>query len=290
MHQRPTNIGNARHRPIQYPDGSDGQAEVNVLTNLIFNGGLRYDCYETFGGTLNPRLGLIYSPWQPTTFKLLYGQAFRAPNVFELYYEDPGVNKANPDLAPETIRTYELVYEQYLPANLRFSASGYYYEIHDLISQQVDALGQTYYANLDQTQAKGVELELEHKTTSGIMARLSYGYQRAENSITGQELSNSPRNQAKLSLIAPLYEDKVFAGLEVLYTGSALTLAGNQADAFAVANLTLYSQKIVKGLEVSASIYNLLDTKYAFPASADLREDTITQNGRSFRVKLTYRF
>jgi iron complex outermembrane receptor protein len=68
------------------------------------------------------------------------------------------------------------------------------------------------------------------------------------------------------------------------------TLEGNQAEAFAVANLTLFSQKIVKGLEFSASVYNLLDTKYAFPGTEDHREDTIPQDGRSFRVKLTYRF
>ena len=34
---------------------------------------------------------------------------------------------ANPNLDPETIDTYELVWEQQLPANLRFSASAYYY-------------------------------------------------------------------------------------------------------------------------------------------------------------------
>jgi iron complex outermembrane receptor protein len=143
---------------------------------------------------------------------------------------------------------------------------------------------------VDKTHAKGVELELEEKFASGLMARVSYVCQRAENSITGQELSNSPRNQAKLSLIVPLYKDKVFTGLEVVYTSPVRTLADNETDAYAIANLTLYSQKIVKGLEVSASIYNLFDTKYAFPGSADLREDTVTQDGRSFRVKLTYRF
>jgi outer membrane receptor for ferrienterochelin and colicins len=270
--------------------GVYGQAEVGLLPRLTFNGGLRYDYYESFGGTVNPRLGLIYSPWQQTTFKLLYGKAFRAPNVFELYYEAPGANVANPYLSPETIRTYELVYEQYLPANLRFSASGYYYEIRDLITQQIDAFDQTYFANVDETRAKGVELELEEKFDFGLKARVSYVCQRTEDSITGQELSNSPRNQAKLSLIVPLYKDKVFTGLEVLYTSPVRTLAGNETDAFTVANLTLYSQKIVKGLEVSASIYNLFNTQYAFPGSADLREDSVTQNGRSFRVKLTYRF
>ena len=131
---------------------------------------------------------------------------------------------------------------------------------------------------------------MEERLASGLKARVSYVCQNTEDSITGQELSNSPRNQAKLSLIVPLYKDKVFTGLEVLYTSPVRTLAGNEADAFTVANLTLYSQKIVKGLECSASIYNLFNTQYAFPGSADLREDTVTQNGRSFRVKLTYRF
>ena len=132
------------------------------------------------------------------------------------------------------------------------------------------------------------------KRVSASIARVSRSWcrsnPRAEDSITGQELSNTPRHQAKLSLIVPLYEDKVFGGLEVLYTSSVRTLAGNRADGFAVASLTLFSQRIVKGLEVSASIYNLFDTRYAFPRSADLREDTITQDGRGFRVKLTCRF
>ena len=154
----------------------------------------------------------------------------------------------------------------------------------------MNTLGETYYANLDQTQAKGLELELEHKSTSGLLARVSYACQRAEDSITGQELSNSPRHLAKLGLIVPLYEDKLFTGLEVLCSSPVRTLAGAQADGYAIANLTLFSQKIVKGLECSASLYNLFDSKYAFPASADFREDTITQDGRSFRLKLTYRF
>jgi outer membrane receptor for ferrienterochelin and colicins len=270
--------------------GVYGQAEVGLLPNLTFNGGVRYDYYDSFGGTVNPRLGLIYNPWQQSTFKLLYGQAFRAPNVFELYYEDPGANRANPSLSPETIHTYELVYEQQLPANVRFSASGYYYEINNLISQQEDGLGQSYYANLGQAHAKGVELELDHKSACGLMARLSYVCQRAQDTTTGEDLSNSPRNQVKLNLILPVYEDKLFTGLEVLCTSPVHTMTGHRIDGYVLANFTLFSQRIVKGLELSASIYNLLDTRYSFAASADLQEDALDQDGRSFRVKLTYRF
>jgi iron complex outermembrane receptor protein len=55
-------------------------------------------------------------------------------------------------------------------------------------------------------------------------------------------------------------------------------------------NLTLLSQRLIKGLEISASVYNLFDTHFAFPVSQDLLQDTITQDGRGFRIKLTYRF
>ena len=206
------------------------------------------------------------------------------------FIEYPGMNQANPGLSPERIHSYDLVYEQYLPAHFRFSASGYYYEITDLISQQTDSSGESYFANVGRADSKGVELELEHKSTAGLLARISYCLQRAEDSDTGQELSNSPRNLAKLNLIVPVYRDKLFAGTEVLYTDSVGTLAGNRADAFTTVNLTLFSCRFVKGLEASASVYNLFDTHYGYPGAADLIQDVVPARGRDFRVKLTYRF
>lgn len=269
-----------------------GQAEIVLRTNLLLNAGLRYDYYSTFGGTLNPRLGLIYSPVEKTTFKLLYGQAFRAPNDYELYYATPSFGQgANPDLKPETIQTYELVYEQYLPAHLRGSVSGYYYKIDKLITQTLDpGTGLYIYDNLNRAQARGVEFELEGKYRSGLLARVSYAFQRTEDADTGAELSSSPRHLIKGNLIVPLYQDKVFAALELQYQSSIRTLAGRQTDDFVLANLTLFSQRIVTGLEVSASVYNLFDTRYSSPGAGDHLQDTIGQDGRSVRVKLTYKF
>jgi len=273
-----------------YNLGLYAEAEAVLLTNLTLNLGVRYDRFNTFGGRVDPRVGLLYTPWKQTHFKLLYGQAFRAPTVFELYYADPGANKANPKLAPETMDSYELVYEQYLPAHLRFSASGYYYRVRDLITQQTDGSGESYYSNLGEVASEGMELQLEHRSPAGLIARASYCLQRSEDDDTGAELSNSPRNLAKLSLIVPVYRDKIFAGAELQYTDSVLTLADNRADSFAVVNLTLFSRELARGLEASASIYNLFDTHYGFPGSADHLQDLLPAPGRDFRVKLTYRF
>lgn len=271
--------------------GAFAQAEIGLLTNLVLNVGGRFDHYSTFGDTLNPRLGLIYDPWATTTFKALYGEAFRAPNAYELYYSYPGQSKANPNLRAETIRTYELIWEQGLPANLRFSVSGYYYEVDNLVSQIIDpGDGLQVFQNIDQARAGGVELALEGRLESGLVARLGYAVQRAEDASTNLELSNSPRHLAKLNLIVPLWPEKVFAGIDLQYSSPVATVMGNQSKEVFLANLTLFSRPVGENLEVSASIYNLFDKKAGFSASTEHLQETIPLPGRSFRVKLTYRF
>ena len=91
------------------------QDSWKILASLNLTLGVRYDYNQTAGSATSPRAALVYSPWEKTAFKLLYGAAFRAPNANELYYDDNGIStRANRDLKPEKIRTYEGVYEQYL--------------------------------------------------------------------------------------------------------------------------------------------------------------------------------
>jgi outer membrane receptor for ferrienterochelin and colicins len=265
------------------------QAEISIITNLTLTAGARYDHYfGSFGGTLNPRAGLIYNPWKDGTFKALYGQAFRAPNAYEQVYFK--AQRALPPLDPETIQTYELVYEQYFSRQYRAGISGYYYEVQDLIDQATDSGGRLYFANLQAAHAMGVELEAEAKFDYGVLARCSYALQRGVNEETDGRLTSSPEHLAKLNLAVPLYKQKIFAGFELQYQSKTETLSGRHADDFLIANFTLFSREIVKGLEVSASIYNLFDTKYAYPGAGDHLQDTIPQDGRSFRLKMTYKF
>jgi iron complex outermembrane receptor protein len=43
-------------------------------------------------------------------------------------------------------------------------------------------------------------------------------------------------------------------------------------------------------MDVSAMVYNLFDTRYAFPSAGEFLQEKIEQDGRTLRVKLTYRF
>jgi len=268
------------------------QADYRILKNLTLNAGVRYDHYHTFGGTANPRAALIYSPFQGTTLKALFGQAFRSPNAYEFYYSDGGLtSKANPRLSPEKIRSYELVWEQCVGSRIRTVASGYYYKISNLITQHLDPSdGLVVYDNLGEIEAKGMGLEVEGRWPSGLEGRISYSLQFADLLGADSPLPNSPRSLVKFNLIAPILPEKLFAGLEVRYTSKRGTLAGREIGDFAIANLTLFSKDLLKGLEFSTSVYNLFDKRYGDPGSGEHIQDTIEQDGRTFRVKLTYSF
>jgi iron complex outermembrane receptor protein len=268
------------------------QDEITLFPDLILNAGVRYDFYSTFGGTLNPRAALIYTPWDGTALKAIYGEAFRAPNNYELYYDVPDFGqKGNPGLKPEKIRTYELIWEQRLGDHFRSTLGGFYNDITDMIVQETDPSdGLLVFRNSEHVKAKGVETELDGKFQNGLQGRVSYTFQDAHDDSDGEILVDSPQHMAKLNLIVPLYDDRVFSGLELQFLSQRKTLAGNQAGAYLIGNLTLFGHKLFKGLELSGSIYNLFDRKYGDPGSGEHREDIIVQDGRIFRLKLTYTF
>jgi len=95
---------------------------------------------------------------------------------------------------------------------------------------------------------------------------------------------------AKLNLSLPLYRDKVFASFDLEYKSSARTLLGRRASDYVVGNFTIFAHELVKNLELSGTIYNLWDARYGHPGAEDHLQDVIQQDGRSFRIKLTYKF
>lgn len=268
------------------------QDEFKAFDNLIFVGALRYDENNTLGNITSPRFAMIYKHSEKTFLKLLYGEAFRSPNVYELYYQDGGVTaKSNPNLSHETATTYEAVLEQYFDRNLRGTVSGFYCSVEDYISQITDPADDLLvFRNLGEIKSKGVELGLDGKWDSGWQGRASYSYVLTEDVDAKRSLVNSPRHLAKFNVIAPVIKNKLFAGIETQYSSKARTLTGHHADDFTVVNLTLTCVEIMKGLEISASVYNLFDKEYGTPGSSEHAQDIIIQDGRSYGLRLIYRF
>lgn len=269
--------------------GIFGQADIAIVNSLHVEAGIRYDEYGNYTPDWSPRAAVIYNPWQQSTFKFIYGTAFRDPNVLEY------IGAVN--VQPEKISSYQGIYEQGINRYLRSSVMGYYNRMDNLIG--LDSADE--YSNFNED-TLGAELALEAKWEE-VSARLSYSLQRTQDPNTSVGLYDSPENMIKLNINAPLYRDKIFAGLEVQYTSQSKTVYDNfltppavpvpgpNSPGFTVVNFTVFSHNLfTKNLELSASVYNLLDTKYYEPSSNFHQEPYIQQNGINFRLKATYSF
>ncbi len=264
------------------------QDEFAITSKLVLSAGLRYDHYSDFGGTTNPRLGLIYHVLPPTTLKLLYGTAFRAPEPFEFETDFGSFYEDNPDLKPETIRSVEGVLEQ----GIRRGFQGLRQRLSELDRSNLITLetdpgnGLSLYRNSGNANATGMELELNTRMPGEIVGTVSYSL---THTAGGESvLANSPEQLAKLNLSVPIWRRRLFGSVDAQYTSSRLTPAGPPVAGFAVFNVTLLGHAFGKHADLSTSIYNVFDKKYFDPGRPEDPENALQQDGRNFRVKLTF--
>ena len=267
------------------------QDEFAITHTLSLSAGLRYDHYSYFRGATNPRLGLIYHPHHTTALKLLYGTAFRAPEPFEMSPDYGPFYDNNFQLKPETIRSVEGVVEETLGQHFTIEGSVFRNWINNLITVETNpADSLSIYENSGQVNATGVEVELDGRFAGDLQGRASYSYTATEQPVTHQILPNSPTQLGKLNLSVPVVNQWLFASLDAQYTSPVQTLAANTVSGFSVFNVTLLGHTLGKHMDVSASVYNILNKKYFDPGRPEDPEDSIQQDGRNFRIKLTGRF
>lgn len=273
------------------------QDEYSLSERWTLTGGLRNDRDYAAISQTHPRLALVYKPQPQTAIKLLYGTAFRAPNAYESYYvTDAGTQKANPNLKPETIRTTEFAVEHYLRNNWKLTASAFAYQIRDLIDFTVDpADGLSGFENVGQSKARGLDLASEFVGEDGSRLHLSYSWQSAKDQ-DDKVLTNSPRHLAKLNYQLPLFGQALRAGIELQAASAVRTVTEGRLPGYWVTNFTLSTFKPIRGLELSASIYNLFDREIRGPASIEHLDGLgrqlqgIPQDERVWRLKATYSF
>ena len=105
-----------------------GELAFPIVKNLDMTVALRYDDYNSFGGTWNPKIGVRYQPTQTVLLRGSYNTGFRAPNVYDLYAPNSITNTGNayndpvlcpggvPDVAAGGIATRD--------CNLQFNIQG----------------------------------------------------------------------------------------------------------------------------------------------------------------------
>lgn len=276
--------------------GIYAQDEWLLSPQLSLVAGLRFDRYYDRLQQVSPRIGALWHGWGESQVKLLFGRAFRPPNLLEQYYAYEGdglVSLSNAALDPERITTYEAVLEQGLWSGAQAVLALYRYEIDDLIDQvQIEGADPgtptVQYQNVSSARANGAELELRARLPHDVALRASYAIQEAR-SKDGRLLSNSPKHLGGIAFLLPLplgFE----AGAELQVLGPRPTLARRRLGTVTIANLNLIRATPIPGLRFSAGLYNLFNQAYHDPGGFEHVQDRLRQDGFTFRVQLNYGF
>lgn len=277
-------------RDIPFREGSIYVEDAYQLTrDLALTVGVRHDDYSDAGGSTTPRLALVHHPTAASTLKGLYGEAFRRPNHYEIYYEQLDV-RANPDLEPEEIRTVELLWEQQWSPGLLTTASLYDYDMKNLITAVEDpADGSVQFQNVDRVDARGLELQVEARRADGRWASVSYVVQESEDRATGRRLSNSPRHLARAMLSLPLPR-RGSASVQVRWESERTTVYDTRLGSFLVVDLHATAELFAGRVVLALHVLNAFDEAYETPGGFEHLQDGIRQRGREVRVPVTVSF
>jgi iron complex outermembrane receptor protein len=136
---------------------------------------------------------------------------------------------------------------------------------------------------------------MERRWSGGARLRVAYGWQKAQASGDAAEpLVNAPRHLLKLqwsdtlALATRLTGQPGRYALEAIGVGPRHTVTGARLPGQLVANL-VYTQRLGSA-DLLLGVYNVFNRQYADPASFDIRDGTVRQDGRTLRAKLTYAF
>ena len=268
------------------------QDEYRITRDLAATLGLRHDEYSTVGSATTPRAALVYHPSRSGSLKLLYGQAFRAPSVFELIQSSPKSPRIvpNPGLGPERVHTVEAAWEQELARGLSSTLSLYNFWASDLINLAPNpAAGALQNQNVGRSAARGIELGLSARAPSGRHGYVRYAFGRAcATSPERAPLSDSPEHVLKAGAVFPIL-GLLYAAPEVRYETRRLTARGSHTAPFLLTHLTLSTTPLFNRLDLSLSVRNALNARYELPAGITHRQRAIPQYGRTLSFSAAYR-
>jgi outer membrane receptor protein involved in Fe transport len=152
-----------------------------VAKDWELTSGIRYDNYSDFGTTINPRLALVWTASLNLTTKFLYGSAFRAPSFAEMRNINNPTTIGNPDLTPESIDSYELVFNYHPYSGINYGVSFFRYDWQNIVQFVPDEGATTKTAqNIGEQQGYGFELEFSWQLLDKLNLSGNYSWVNAE--------------------------------------------------------------------------------------------------------------
>lgn len=247
------------------------QEEWDFAQDWTLTAGIRHDSYSDFGGTTNPRLSLVWDAALDLTFKLLYGQAFRAPSFNEQYGTNP-VASGNPSLTPETIRTMEAAVVWQAAKDVQTNLSVFHYEMDNIIRVVPNAgvgTGGTY-QNVGRQHGNGFELEGVWDVSPRLRLSAHYGYQASTDEQSGKDAGYAPR-QRLYARADWQFAERARANVQVNHVADRHRAAGDPRppiDDYTTVDMTLRTKLGRRDWNFAASVRNLFDAEVREPSLA----------------------
>jgi iron complex outermembrane receptor protein len=269
------------------------QIKAHDMLKIILGG--RVDDYSHLPANWSPRVALLFTPFEGTTLKALYGEAFRAPNAFEREFNDD-FYVANDSIDPETITTWEGIWDQRLAENTRLVASVFQYKIEDLIAAVEFNNGNSIrFENTGAIKIRGLEAMVQTHLRGGIVGHVGFSALWPK-----QTLINSPEFLGNIGVTVPLFSNNLFASTEMQAVSARKGVNGTHVGSTFKTDFTLL-YKPYPWIDVTFNIYNIFDETIETPSltshySTDINSNFIsyTQDlrlpGRSFRGQIRIRF
>ncbi len=245
-------------------------AQFDFAPGFTATTSLRLDKYENFGTQTTYGAGLA---WNSARFRAYASAAtaFKAPSLSERF-ETSFFTIANPELAPEHARSWEIGADWRVRDGVKLGASYYATRIDNLIEY---AFAQRRNLNVGEAEIDGAEFSLDAEPTGWAQLRLAYAWTDARNRRSGAPLPRRPAHnwrldahlQASEQLTLALAWTYVGARNDVTYddAGNFLSASG-QAEAYDFGALTATYQ-LNSASSVFLRVDNLADRNYEQPAA-----------------------
>ncbi|WP_207682497.1 TonB-dependent receptor plug domain-containing protein [Desulfonema magnum] len=270
------------------------QDEWAIRNNLSITAGVRYDNYDDFGSTTNPRAGLVWNFLEHADLKLLYGQAFRAPNFIELYNDSNPSAVGNPNLEPEKIKTYEASLGYRFGDSYMMNLNYFHNDIDDLIA--VDTfVTPAKYTNLGGAEVSGIEVVLNGRYNQTDYWKVAYTWQDPKDKDTDKELPFVPTHRINFSANYGI-SNYLEIHTDVIWTGERPRPEGDtreDSDAYTTVDLALTAKNFFRNLELQLAFHNLFDAEYEDPDLSGVQKlipYDYPREGLSALFSVTYRF
>jgi outer membrane receptor for ferrienterochelin and colicins len=263
--------------------GVYAQDQWRLSSVLQLTTGLRLDHVRGFAPAVSPRAVLALRPDERESFKLMWAQSFRTPNLYERFYDDGGVSQLRSnDLKPERLNSVEAAWEYVLYSGHALSANAYYTRMNRLIEQQPvgsESEAVVQYRNVGSVRLRGVDVGVEKRATDGWLWHLSASWMDGRDDA-GRRLSNSPSWMVKGDLVSPVWQ-RWQLGMEWNLLGRRTGRVDVPATALVNAHLRYH---VDPRQSLALHVSNALDRRNLDPATPDTSLSAIPQPRRAWRL------